>query len=153
MKKYYKIITDNSHFADEYKIADVMAIPEGTRFRANVPYDATVTIRAGAPVIHFSDNALDTMLWYEILTRPDDKIAIYEVVPLGTVIKQKCPEKYQLDQCGANEIQIGPRLSETAVLGRVKEEFIKKQHPKKNAHPRSPTARIIYQWMHDSKVL
>lgn len=153
MKTYYKIITDNSHFAGEYKISDVMAIPSGTHFRANAPYDNELTIHADFPVIHFSDNALDTMLWYEILTRPNDKIAIYEVMPLGPVVKQQCHEQKKLNQCGANEIQIGSQISEAAVLRRVKEEFISKQHPKKNAHPRSPTARLIYQWMRDSKVL
>lgn len=126
MKTYYKVITDNSHFAGEYKISDVMAIPSGTHFRANVPYDATVTIHAGAPVIHFSDNAFDTLMWHKILTRPDDKIAIYEIKPIGPIIKQICPDEFKLKQCGANEIMIGTRVSEDIIFERAKAEVKRK---------------------------
>ncbi len=126
MKKYYKIITDHSHFADEYKINDVTAIPSGTHFRANVPYDTEVTINASAPVIHFSESAFDTLMWQKILTRDKDIVAIYEIKPIGPVIKHICPDEFKLKQCGANEIQIGARVSADVLFERAKEEYKRK---------------------------
>ena len=153
MAKYYKIITNNSHFAGEYNIADVRAIPNGTRFVANAPYDTSVCINAPVPVIHFSYNALETLVWHEILTQPSDITAIYEITPLGRVVKQECPDFKKLTQCGAQSIQIGKQVSLEYLVHRAKDEFKQHKHPKNNPFPESKTAQIIYKWMRDSHVI
>ena len=151
MAKYYKIITDNSHFAGEYNIADVTAVPLGARFTAHRPLDTDVCIKSDVPVIHFSETAFETLIWYEILTKPTDKIAIYEVIPLGRVIKQECPDFKKLNQCGAQSIQIGKQVSLEDLVRRIKQEFKQRKLKKKNPFPEFRTANIIYQWFQDSR--
>ena len=147
MSKYYKIITDNSHFAGEYNIADVAAVPAGTQFTANKPYDKSVCIKSDVPVIHFSETAFETLMWYEILTKPTDKIAIYEITPIGPVVKQKTEEFHGLTQCGAPTIQIGKQVSMEELVHQVKEEFKLNKLKKKNPFPDFHTANIIYGWL------
>lgn len=151
MAKYYKIITDNSHFADEYNIADVTAVPFGARFTANRPFDTDVCIKSTVPVIHFSETAFETLIWYEILTKPTDKIAIYEVMPLGRVIKQQCSDFRNLNQCGAQSIQIGKQVSLEYLVRRAKQDFKHRKLKKKNPFPESRIANIMYQWFQDSR--
>jgi hypothetical protein len=151
MAKYYKIITDNSHFAGEYNIADVTAVPLGARFTAHEPFDMDVCIKSDVPVIHFSETAFETLIWYEILTKPTDKIAIYEVIPLGRVVKQECPDFKNLNQCGAQSIQIGKQVSLEDLVRHIKLEFKQRKLKKKNPFPEFRTANIIYQWFQDSR--
>ncbi len=151
MPKYYKIITDNSHFAGEYNIADVTAVPVGKRFAANNPYDKSVCIKSSVPVIHFSETAFETLMWYEILTKPTDKIAIYEITPVGKVIKQKCSDFRGLTQCGAPIIQIGRQISLEELVHEIQQEFRQHKLKKKNPFPEFHTANIIYQWVKDSQ--
>lgn len=151
MSRYYKIITDNSHFADEYNIADVTAVPFGARFTANKPFDTDVCIKSTVPVIHFAETAFETLIWYEILTRPTDKIAIYEITPLGRVVKQECPDFKKLTQCGAQTIQFGNRVSLEELIHRIKNDFKHHKLKKKNPFPEFRTANIIYQWIQDSR--
>ncbi|MBO4700366.1 MAG: hypothetical protein J5620_01305 [Alphaproteobacteria bacterium] len=151
MSKYYKIITNNSHFAGEYNIPDVTAVTVGTRFTANNPYDKSVCIKSDVPVIHFSETAFETLMWYEILTKPTDKIAIYEITPIGPVIKQKCDDFRGLTQCGAPTIQIDRQISLEELVHNIKEEFKLKKLKKKNPFPDFHTANIIYRWAKDSQ--
>lgn len=153
MHKYYKIITDNSHFADEYGVADVSAIQSGAKFTANAPFDKTVCIKSDVPVIHFSETAFETLLWYEILTKPTDKIAIYEITPVGKIVKQKCDDFRGLTQCGAPTIQIDKQISLEELIHQVKTEFKIKKFKNPNPFPDFHTANIIYQWAKDSKVI
>lgn len=151
MAKYYKIITDNSHFAGEYNISDVSAVPFGAQFTANAPTDKSVCIKSDVPVIHFSETAFETLLWYEILTKPTDKIAIYEITPIGAIVRQQCDDFRGLTQCGAPTIQIGNRVSLEDLVRRVKTDFKLHKLKKKNPFPDFHTANIIYQWARDSK--
>ncbi len=151
MPKYYKIITDNSHFAGEYNIADVSALPFGAQFTANRPFDTEVCIKSDVPVIHFSETAFETLLWYEILTKPTDKIAIYEVTPVGKIVRQQCDDFRGLTQCGAPTIQIGRRVSLEDLVHQVKTDFKLHKLKKKNPFPNFHTANIIYQWVKDSQ--
>ena len=148
--KYYKIITDNSHFADECNIADVTAVPAGAQFTANAPYDKSVCIKSNVPVIHFSKTAFETLMWYEILTKPTDKIAIYEITPVGPVIEQQCDDFHGLIQCGAPTIKIGNKVSLEDLVRQVKTDFKLNKLKKKNPFPDFHTANIIYQWVKDS---
>lgn len=151
MAKYYKIITDNSHFAAEYDIANVTAIPFGAQFSANKPFDKSVCITSDVPVIHFSETAFETLMWYEILTKPTDKIAIYEITPLSRVVKQKCNDFHGLTQCGAQVIQIGKQISMETLVHRIKDEFKQHKLKKKNPFPEFRTANIIYDWVKNSR--
>ena len=153
MAKYYKIITDNSHFADEYNIADVMNVPFGTEFTANKPFDRSVCIQSDVPVIHFSETAFETLVWYEILTKPTDKIAIYEVIPLTRVVKQQCSDFHGLTQCGAQIIQIGKQISLATLVHRIKEDFRQRKLKKKNPFPQFRTANIMYQWARGTRTI
>ena len=151
MAKYYKIITDNSHFAGEYDIANVANIPFGAKFTAKKPFDTSVCITSDVPVIHFSETAFETLMWYEILTKPTDKIAIYEIIPLSRVVKQKCSDFHGLTQCGAQIIQIGKQISMETLVHRIKEEFKRRKLKKKNPFPEFRTANIIYDWVQSSR--
>ena len=151
MTKYYKIITDNSHFAGEYNIPDVTAVPIGAKFTANAPSDKSVCIKSDVPVIHFSETAFETLLWYEILTKPTDKIAIYEITPIGRVIRQQCDDFRGLTQCGAPTIQIVNHVSLEDLGRQVNTDFKLHKLKKKNPVPDFHTANIMYQWAKDSR--
>ena len=145
MAKYYKIITNNSHFADEYNIQDVTSIAPGTEFKAHTSHDPTDWITPGIPLIRFAETAFMTLLWYELLTKQTDEIAIYEVTPLGRVIKQKSPDKWGLMQCGAQSIQIGKQISLETLISHIKQEFKQRKLAKTNKYPEFETANIIYR--------
>jgi len=151
MAKYYKIITDHSHFADEYNIKNVAAIPFGTKFSANKPFDTSVCIQSAVPVIHFADMAFETLIWYEILTKQTDKIAIYEITPQSQVIKQQCSDVPGLCQCGAQTIRIEKQISLETLVHRVKDEFRRHKLKKTNPFPEFHVANIMYQWWYDTR--
>lgn len=151
MPKYYKIITNNSHFADEYGISDVAAIANGTEFKAHTSHRPTDWITPGIPMIRFAEGAFTTLMWYELLTKQTDEIAIYEVTPLGRVIKQKSPDKYGLMQCGCQSIKIGKQVSLEELVRQVKRDFKMRKLKEKNPFPEFETAKILYQWLNGSQ--
>lgn len=150
MPKYYKIITNNSHFADEYNITDVTTIANGTEFHAHPSHSPTDWITPGVPMIRFAESAFTTLLWYELLTKQTDEIGIYEVTPLGQVTKQKSPDKYGLMQCGAQSIKIGKQITLEELVRQIKRDFKLRKLKKKNPFPEFETANIIYRWLDDS---
>ena len=105
---YYKILTPQSFFTEYYENTDVFNIPYGTVFSApkaskHRPDDPKCLINES--VFHFADGAFDTMLWHTRLIHHVLPCQIYEIQPIGDVIKQRCLDDLGLYQCGAQQIK------------------------------------------------
>lgn len=123
MKTYYKIVSSDGLFAEQYNIVDVNDIPNGSRFKASefskgaISRGGTVfTMFLEKPVINFCDNAFDTMLWYPgfsnvsyeaALAGTTRQCCIYEIVPITRVFKDRSKSLHELRRCGADIIEFG----------------------------------------------
>ena len=109
--KYYKIVTPYSFFTDFYKntvTQDVFNIPNGTILTApetplQTPDDPKCLINTSC--FHFARGAFDTMLWHTRLIHHKLASQIYEIRPLGPVIKQRCADSIGIYQYGATQIK------------------------------------------------
>lgn len=133
MTKYYKIIfLPDSMFARQYGLSEEYDIMPGQRFTAHGKkyewccktdkkgfVEDKVSICTADPVIHFCDNAIDALLWADLLNRTnaDEKYGyFYEVQPLGHIYKQQCNDNDGYFQCGAHRIEILRRVSNKEML-------------------------------------
>lgn len=122
-KHFYKLVLmDCSRFAEMYHINSIDDIYPGQVFIARgKPFEwcqdldddlypkPAVPVFTAEPVIHFCDNAIDTLMWY--FTGLGDNISFYEayfleVVPTIPVYKQVCIDENKLWQCGARAIKV-----------------------------------------------
>ena len=163
MSKYYKIITERSYFHRIYDAGDALWVPYGTRVSAEPCLTTEYSrwgvrngqwyINSDVPVIHFCDNAFDTMLWHSVLTRSNEKIgvAIYEIKPLTKVIKQRCGDDIGLYQCGANVVQFRHLVSTDEMFERALSEFHVNHHAKIDMYPNLQMSKIIAAWVHHNQ--
>lgn len=113
MKKYYKVIfigsmRQGSLFAQTFGVRGLVDLPDGRRFYAQTTtaydMDRKCEIASPVPLIHFCDNALDALLWRDIVF--EQERYVFEVRPIGDVVKSVCNDKNGLYQCGAPGIEL-----------------------------------------------
>ena len=158
MQKHYKIITRYSYFSKIYPVDDSLYIPFGTKVIASSPFindyeskgiiNGHYYIESEQPVIHFCDNAFDTMLWHSALSNLISTTllmtsAIYEIKPLAKVIKQRCNDNIKLYQCGANKIEFLSQVSIDTMYERALAEFHQNHQAKIDMYPNLQMSKII----------
>ena len=148
-KKYYKIIGDDfpfmgliGHYHETYH-PDM--IPYGTIATATNSIAGSLCIDTEKPVIHFSDNAFDTMLWLSIFRTSNS--AIYEITPLTPVIKQQCKDSNAIYQCGAESIRIEKIVSMKQMYSMALCEYCKQRKEKQKMYPHLKFKHIIWSWI------
>lgn len=135
---FYKIIVKNYPFEKVYRIKDINNIPSGKIFEARIPFREGAYI-SDTPVIHFCDNAFDTMLWHNILIADwESEPVFYEINPLTRIIKQKCDDNIGLFQCGASCIQFIKRISVDNMYEKALAEYNKNPQDKITMYPNIP---------------
>lgn len=160
MQTYYKIITQRSYFRKIYETDDSLHVPYGAKVIAS-PYfiqdyaqkgikDGHFYIQSDIPMIHFCDNAFDTMLWYSALTHKIELVQpiIYKIKPLTSVIKQRCADDAQLYQCGANAVEFLSPVSTDDMYELALSEFHKNHSAKIDMYPNLKMSKIIAAWVH-----
>ena len=158
MQTYYKIITENAWFRRIYKMDDSLTVPFGTQVVASEPFvddESYTTGRNGRwyidkPVIHFCDNAFDTMLWHRVLTgtiRPK-KHQIYQIKPLTPIIKERCSDDLGFYQCGANKIEFLGKVDVNDMFDLAVADFRENHNEKMKAYPNFQMTKIISDWLH-----
>jgi len=158
-KKYYKIITEKAYFRRIYDINDISAVPAGTKIIASAPFGIRCknAPNIDQPVTHFCDNAFDTMLWhnmFEALHRDSDTQmppVIYEITPITDVIKEKCPDKLELYQCGAHIIEFKKKVSIKEMFERAVAEFKQNPDKKTKLYPKLPLQKFVNSWANYSQ--
>jgi len=155
---YYKIITENAWFKRIYKLGDDLYIPFGTRVVASEPFANDDCYKNGKnghwyinkPVIHFCDNAFDTMLWHQILTGTihPKKHLIYQIKPLTPVIKERCSDNLGFYQCGANMIEFLCNIDVNEMFDLAVSDFRKNHNERIKAYPNFQMTKIISDWLH-----
>lgn len=132
-KRFFKLIAvQNSHFAETFGISEIEEINPGRRFIAKgKPYEwcqwysksgnayPRVSLQSPMPLIHFSDNAIDLLMWYYKgmgVTSPYQEVYFFEIKPLSPVYKQRCNDKNELYQCGAQHIEVVQPLTMGDIL-------------------------------------
>ena len=123
----YKILWDASQFGFEFNIDDIYNIEPQTFTAQNTdhPKHNNVCILSEYPVIHFCDNAFDTMLWYNHIVYPMPAI-IYQIQPCdsrGFYLKQKSNDPMHLSQCGAQSVRFIKQIPLKTVLDKAIKEF------------------------------
>lgn len=166
MQKYYKIITRYSYFSKIYTVDEDLYIPFGTKVIASSPFvddyktkgieNGHYYIESEKPMIHFCDNAFDTVLWYNVLSNLISKTmlmtaAFYEIKPLSEVIKQRCTDNVQLYQCGANMIEFLSRVPTDTLYERALGEFHQNHQAKIDMYPNLDIPKIIAAMVHHEK--
>lgn len=131
--RFFKMITvHNSHFAQTYNILDIDEIYPGQRFvsrgrlfdwckqysKSGIPQPG-ITLQTEIPMIHFTDNAIDLLMWYYVgmgdIT-PWHEMYFFEIKPLSPIHKERCNDKNKLYQCGAWHIEIEQPLTMGDIL-------------------------------------
>ena len=127
-KRFFKMVSvQNSRFMEEFYRSEIEDIYPGRQFTAKgKPYEwcqwysksgaahPRVSLQSPMPVIHFSDNTIDMLMWYYVgmgLTSPYQEVYFFEINPLTQVYKQRCIDKNKLYQCGAQRIEIVQQMT------------------------------------------
>lgn len=151
MQKYYKIIIDWMPFVTSFDIADIDNIKSGSVFSAidMVSEDkSSGHIRSEKPVIHFCDNAFDTMLWHNIFAYSENKTSIYEITPIGPIIKQKAPlDAGGIYQCGAEKISFNKYVPIDEMYDLALQEFLNQRYEKTKMYPHIKMANMVHAWI------
>ncbi len=149
MNTYYKYISENTSFAKIAKIRridDLEKIPYGAVFTAYPLWEPSdVTIQSKQPVLHFCDNAFDSMLWFSIFDTSQQNY-FYRIIPLTEVIKQRCADKYQLFQCGANQIEFRNQIDKYKMFNMAISEYEQSPDEKEKLYPNLDIPEIIKSW-------
>lgn len=166
MQTYYKIITRYSYFSKIYPVDDSLYIPCGTKVIASSPFvddykakgieNGHYYIESEKPMIHFCDNAFDTVLWYSALSNIISATmlmtaAFYEIKPLTEIIKQRCNDDVKLYQCGANMIEFLSQVPMDTLYERALAEFHKNHQAKIDMYPNLDVSKIIAAMVHHEK--
>lgn len=156
MQKYYKIITEKSWFKKIYDFKDVSDIPYGTMVEAQEPFSNDPQYTIGKrkhwyikqPVIHFCDNAFDTMLWQPVLvgTLVPKKYQIYEIKPITPIVKEKCADEYGIYQCGAKKVEILGKMNDIDMYDLAVAEFHKDRSTKIDSYLNLNLPDIVEDW-------
>lgn len=148
--KYYKVMWPNSSFSDVYKSTDLNNIAPNTIISApDKPYNYSdgTHIENPTQVIHFCDNAFDTMLWYNML----DAFCVYEIEPLTPVIKQKCKESQDIYQCGAQKIKIVKKIPTDTMFDLALSEFEQDREAKIRMYMSISMPKVVHYWLRHQK--
>lgn len=152
MQTYYKIVSEHTMF---YRIAriqgryDIANIPNGATFHAYKPFEPNkVIIQCSQPVLHFCDNAFDTMLWEakfgQFVTNKYNYF--YQIIPLTDVIKQRCNDSSNLYQCGANEIKFIELIDRNKMFDLAISEYDNNKTKKEAMYPNLDLDKIVKNW-------
>ncbi|MBR5904271.1 MAG: hypothetical protein IKZ49_01920 [Alphaproteobacteria bacterium] len=123
-QKYYKIVALNYPFlemlSEHYNINDINNITSNIDIINKSSTIGRFCIHFQKPVIHFTDNAFDTILWDTIF---DEKSVIYEIQPTEPIIKEKCKDRFNLYQCGSTSIKIIKKVPTIVLIYRGIKEY------------------------------
>ncbi len=148
-QKYYKIVGRGFPFTcfikRQYNLEKFESIPCGTQISATEEFKGRLPIRVEMPIIHFTDNAFDAVLWKLIFQAKSS--VIYEVEPKGQVIKQRCSDYYGVYQCGAKEIKIGRIVSNRKILRMALSEYCRNKKEITEMYPNIKIKDIIRAWI------
>ena len=151
-QKYYKIVSEYMYF---YNIArmngfdDMSKIYHGKIFHAYKPSEHTdVILQHNTPLLHFTDNAFDAMLW---ASKFNSFVAgkgyyFYEIVPLTQIIKQRCNDSTNLYQCGAYKISFRKQLETSKMFDLAISEYEKDPTAKQQTYPDLDLEKIVRDW-------
>lgn len=147
--KYYKVIGNSSPFmnmlSEKYDIHGMNNIPYNTEISAEGTDTGMFCIQSDIPVIHFSDNVFDTMLWQAIFDTQSD--TIYEIEPLTPVIKERCEDLTGLYQCGTTKIKIIRKVSTARMFNRAIYEYLTHILEKRKMYSNLAFSKIIIAWI------
>lgn len=153
MAKYYKIITERSRFAHEYNIADVQHIPSGSQFVAKETEHDEYSLSLSGAFLHFADNEFDTMLWHDMIGWDEgeqgvlaQKGQIYEIKPLGPVIKERCEDYIRTFQCGAEAIEIVGPVNKAELFRAAIRAFEQDPMAKRRMYPELDIEETVSAW-------
>ena len=115
--------------------------------------DGHFYIQSDIPMIHFCDNAFDTMLWYSALTHKIELVQpiIYKIKPLTNVVKQRSADGSELYQCGANMIEFLSQVPMDTLYERALAEFHQNHQAKIDMYPNLDIPKIIAAMVHHEK--
>ena len=120
-------------------------IPYGTTVTSTGSGSGVLCIDSQKPVIHFSDNAFDTMLWLSVFRTTNS--AVYEIKPLTPVIKQQCKDSNAIYQCGAESIRIEKIIPINQMFNMALCEYCKTRKEKHKMYPHLKFKQIIWSWI------
>lgn len=149
-QKYFKIVGEDFPFAryvqTRYNIDCTQTIPCGTQVSAKQSFYGDLCIHSEiGPVFHFCDNAFDVMLWHSLFETQNT--TVYEIKPLGKVVKQRCNDSAGLYQCGAQDIEIIKPVSQKQLFKMALSEYRKKRKTKKQLYPHIDFKPILFAWI------
>lgn len=159
-KRFFKMIfLQGSHFAKTYNISEIDDIYPGQRFvsrgkefewcqkysKSGKPSPG-ITLQTVIPMLHFCDNAVDLLMWYLVGMKsmsPWQEIYFFEIEPLSPVHKQRCNDKNQFFQCGAQNIEIKKQLTMGDILRIADQEITENIDEIINRYPNQNMMKII----------
>lgn len=146
---YYKIVSRPSRFERDYYIEDISNIHYGTEFAAGVPNITKEYKGIKKSVLHFAEDAFDTMLWHSILIWGFNKHhTIYEIQPLDHIFKERCMDGMGFYQCGAHKIKILSPVDLNEMYERALSEFHQNRKVHIEKYPNLDISKIIAAWVH-----
>ena len=152
MQKYYKIVDANLPFLTDYNMEDPTKVPLFKTFTAKSPEtEYGLFIHSKTPVLHFCDNAFDTMLWYSTCVSHIEDAFVYEIKPIGNIIKEKCKDEHGLYQCGAPQIQFIKLVDTNEMFDLALSEFEKDRMAKFRLYPDIGLSKITLSWLRHQK--
>lgn len=159
MSTYYKVVSQSTYLKRIYDADDVFNIPTGTKITASAPflefYDKdrkNGRFYIDRPVVHFCDNAFDTMLWYNIFYKisiakhHDTMPVVYKIIPISDVIKERCHDNHQFYQCGAHIIEFKEKVALDTMFKLALVEFLDNPEEKTSMYPKLDMNDILEMW-------
>lgn len=99
-------------FSASFNIKNAAEYTPGRQFVAKPIGDCFTgfCVHSKEAVLHFCDNAVDTLMWYwevfDFIDYETPQITFLEIKPIGTVYRNQVPDETELWQCGVNKIEI-----------------------------------------------
>lgn len=129
MNRFYKVIFigdmhSDSLFALTFGIHGLTDLKPGRKFMATHKYTSVdiekYAIPSPVPLIHFCDNAVDTLLWRQIFGHVR---YVFEIQPIGPITYDICKDHNRLQQCGAPGIELKQLVTENGLINLAKAEM------------------------------
>ncbi len=153
--KYYKIVHPASPFCYiTSRCYSAKNIPYGSIFYAQNTDADGYYIKSDKPVLHFCDNAFDTMLWHSIfpIPGPEYEPYFYEITPLDDIIKERCLDEYSFFQCGAYKIEFLHQIPKSEMFARALAEFNANRPEKIKMYPNIKIANAVAAWKQQQQI-
>ena len=128
MTMFYKVIyignmESHSFFCDTFGVRGLADLTRGRMFHADASRVQSqmpeYVIQSPVPLIHFCDNALDTLLWCKLFGHVR---YVFKIKPIGDVQRAVCNDNIGLYQCGAPGIELKRRISEEKLIKLARRE-------------------------------